>query len=639
MLGLLKTRAWPISVGLAGAAGLAVAVVTSLPPPAFRPVAAREDALPQLGSEARFRAYLAQRAEILKARAPDNAVALEMVVEPAADAAAPAAMRVDAADGAEGITNVQEVGVDEGGIVKAAGDHLVILRRGRLFTVSIAQGGLRAVDAIAVTPPGAAPGSAFSTWYDEMLVVGDRVVVIGYSYERRGTEILRFRMSRDGRLRFEDASRLSAADYYSAENYATRLIGDELVMYNLRPLDGDFPDEVLPILWDETPGRPRTAQVLTRPEDVYIDPKARPTNPAFGALHSISRCDLTAARLDCEATAVIGPWSRTFYVSPRAVYLWTSGEDDGDGRAPATVYRMPLNGGAPQAVRVAGSPLDQFSLREDARRGRLDVLVLSGGGGDGMWSRENRRGSAALLSLPLSRFGGGEDRARASDYRDLPDLPRDGWNRHNRFVGDHLLYAVDRPAPDGWGESIGGVLVAVPVEGGRERVFDLPAPVSRIEGLGRDALIVGGDRTGMVLTALELDGAPRLGARYAFAEAGEAEERSHGFFYRQDVAGGDRGLLGLPILRSGSSHGRDPGMDMLFVRRSPDMLSEIGRLTARSGERQDRCRVSCADWYGQARPIFLNGRVFALMGYELVEGRVDGDRIREIGRLDFTPGG
>ena len=37
----------------------------------------------------------------------------------------------------DAVTNVQHAGVDEGGIVKVHGDHLVILRRGRLFTVAI----------------------------------------------------------------------------------------------------------------------------------------------------------------------------------------------------------------------------------------------------------------------------------------------------------------------------------------------------------------------------------------------------------------------------------------------------------------------------------------------------------------------
>src|SRR5260370_532975 len=39
-----------------------------------------------------------------------------------------------AKDEAESVTNTQHAGVDEGGIVKLHGDHLVVLRRGRLFT-------------------------------------------------------------------------------------------------------------------------------------------------------------------------------------------------------------------------------------------------------------------------------------------------------------------------------------------------------------------------------------------------------------------------------------------------------------------------------------------------------------------------
>ena len=53
-----------------------------------------------------------------------------------------------------GITNNQEADVDEGGIVKVRGDILVILRRGRLFTVSLAGGGMRPVDSIDAFPPG-----------------------------------------------------------------------------------------------------------------------------------------------------------------------------------------------------------------------------------------------------------------------------------------------------------------------------------------------------------------------------------------------------------------------------------------------------------------------------------------------------
>ena len=51
-------------------------------------------------------------------------------------AAAPAAAGALAKE-SESVTNVQHAGVDEGGIVKLHGDHLVILRRGRLFTVAV----------------------------------------------------------------------------------------------------------------------------------------------------------------------------------------------------------------------------------------------------------------------------------------------------------------------------------------------------------------------------------------------------------------------------------------------------------------------------------------------------------------------
>lgn len=48
------------------------------------------------------------------------------------------------------------------------------------------------------------------------------------------------------------------------------------------------------------------------------------------------------------------------------------------------------------------------------------------------------------------------------------------------------------------------------------------------------------------------------------------------------------------------------------------------------------------DWHGNARTIFLREHVFALLGYELVEGRVETDakaneRIREARRVDFVP--
>ncbi len=43
------------------------------------------------------------------------------------------------------------------------------------------------------------------------------------------------------------------------------------------------------------------------------------------------------------------------------------------------------------------------------------------------------------------------------------------------------------------------------------------------------------------------------------------------------------------------------------------------------------------DWYGNSRPLFLGKRIFALMGYEIVEGRLQCGRMAELNRLNFAP--
>ena len=53
------------------------------------------------------------------------------------------------------------------------------------------------------------------------------------------------------------------------------------------------------------------------------------------------------------------------------------------------------------------------------------------------------------------------------------------------------------------------------------------------------------------------------------------------------------------------------------------MLSEMGELSAKpEAGRNDNCRASCVDWYGNARPLFLKNRVLALMGCEIVEAQL-----------------
>ena len=66
---------------------------------------------------------------------------------------------------------------------------------------------------------------------------------------------------------------------------------------------------------------------------------------------------------------------------------------------------------------------------------------------------------------------------------------------------------------------------------------------------------------------------------------------------------------------------------------------EVGELGAKPENAiDDKCRASCVDWYGNARPLFLRGRVFALLGYEIVEGTLNDGRMKELRRVNYSPG-
>lgn len=542
------------------------------------------------------------------------------------------------------ITNTQEAEVDEGGIVKKRGDLLVILRRGRLFTVSIAGGSMRPVDHIDAYPPGV---SGSGDWYDEMLISGDRVIVIGYSYARGGTEVNRFRLSADGRLRFEDAYHLRSNDYYSSENYASRLVGNRLVYYTPLYLgwSNDDPFASFPGLSRWTGGKAQFRRIAPA-RNVFVVPSQRDDDEApLDTLHSVIDCDLTAPVLDCAATAVLGPASRTFYVSGTGVYLWVSDARhrgaDRRGIAQSWLYRLPFDRReAPSAIGTLGQPANQFSFREDRRAGLVDVLVRQDGGGDAMWSNQSTRGGVALLSVPIAWMGDGSRMAPRSRYRVLPGVGDEAWNFQNRFVGNHVLYGGH-----GYRGGESSTLVVAALRGGPVVQLPMSHAIERLDQMGVDGIAIGSDpRGGLAFTAVDLrQPAARRGNQFTFPGAQQGENRSQAFFYRSDNADGSNGLLGLPIttrLQSQYARFLGSGSAILFLQRRARTFDLAGRLTADPGRAaDDGCKASCVDWYGNARPIFVGERVFALMGYELVEGsQAPGGTISEVGRTNFAPG-
>jgi hypothetical protein len=286
-------------------------------------------------------------------------------------------------------------------------------------------------------------------------------------------------------------------------------------------------------------------------------------------------------------------------------------------------------------------PTDQFSF--DEADGFLNVLVRSESNGDAMFESESTAGNTALMRVPLGLFSEGVPVAANSRYRNLPG-PGEG-SLQNRFVGSWLMYGTGngywQHKPEG------STLYAT-------RVTDKAAPqrlaleqgVDRIEAMGDHAVVVGSRGSDLVFSPIELGvERARAGRDYVRKNASQGELRSHGFFYKNtaSTAGHTQGMVGLPIRSEGARGSRyltEGSASVLFLSENNLELSELGQLEAGALRTvADGCRASCVDWYGNARPIFIGNRVFALMGYELVEGGVAKAKLFERGRLDFAPHG
>jgi hypothetical protein len=326
-----------------------------------------------------------------------------------------------------------------------------------------------------------------------------------------------------------------------------------------------------------------------------------------------------------------------FYVSPTSVYVWTPdwNYNDGKAKSQSMLYRMPLDASAPSAIGVQGSPVDQFSFLEGDDQ-HLNVLIRMDGSGEQMWDSEFSSGDVGLLRAPIASFSDGSQSAPSYRYRELPKP--EGYTFQNRFVGDYLLYGTG----SGWGRPEGKPknLFAVDFVHGNLSELPLAHGVDRIEQMGKDAVVIGTSGSDLYFSPVSLGDGPRVRDSFVRKNASQGELRSHGFFYKP--SGKDSGLLGLPIAREGRAgyrHLVEGSAAVVFLRNNELSFKELGELEAKNASANDGCRASCVDWYGNARPLFLRNRVFALLGYEIVEGTLTGDRIEESRRVNYAPRG
>jgi len=573
------------------------------------------------------------------------------------------------------ITNNQKAGVDEGGIVKQIGNHLVVLQDGRLFVTDLMPGGtagLKLTDRANVYR-----SDQEDTWYDEMLVSGRTILVTGYSYDENASEFTVLKLGNDGKVTREATFYISSDDYYSGSNYASRMIDGKLVIHT--PIytsgrgwwDAFDPPEIRE--WrKEGPDGEREhlrGRPLFRAEDIWM-PVQRVLEPV---IHTVTVCDISGvtdvAAPACTATAIVGSEQHEFLVTKDSFWLWlsptwserSSGSESLSasgckGRlshapvreiAPSTLVKLPIDGSQPSVLSVRGEPQNQFSMDMDA--GTFRAVVD--------WNSQrcpgNYGGEAALtfFDTPLSALG--DTLAEEAGGRYIP-LPSPGaTNYEARFTESHLVYG----AREGWGtwapgegEAVreDGRAIIVPVDNPSWPItVSVPHDVIRAERAGPYMALTGyRDHKGLSVSLVDLRlEEPAISSTFVMENRYENENRSHSFNSRIGADG--KGLIALPTVSRSEESERwwwwSSSSDLSYLEAdAAGGLSKAGELlaTRRDPEVENPtgydCEVSCVDWYGNARPIFTGGRVIALVNSELIEGVHENGTIRELRRIDLT---
>ncbi len=527
-----------------------------------------------------------------------------------------------------GVTTTQIAGIDEGDIVKAMGKHVLVLRRGMLYVVD--------TDTLEVSGRTSVMPEDEDGWIDELLVHAPtrRAVVVGFVQgpdDRAYTLMHLFNIDDAGAITRGDAIYLRSEDYFSDENYATRLLGNDLLLYTMHTLqieqrfepeefEGMEADEIAAMRamnrWDAT--LPAIRNERGRFENTWSPRRIfKRTQGRARTLHAVTRCDLSRSPVPCTTQGVIEDGYARLFVSPTAAYLWVDSpslvrqpDDEASDAAwdaydeqiqnlesIAAVYRFPHARPRVQLAMARGTLESMMHLAEFD--GHLHALV---GWTDQVDEDEEEEESAvemstseaALLRFNLRSFG---QRLTRSDVRRLPS----GTPQVGRWSGRRVVYGAgdktvvhDASTNESW------------------TVDHTPTRVDPIEG----GVLITLSSDEVEYLSVDLQAAPRALEQRRLVGASGSETRTHGFFFLPNGPG--TGTFGVPIVRE--APGRQTGRAAIaFFDMSGFQTTLAGTIFSHGTEVP--CTQSCVDWYGNARPVFWGDRIFALMGSEIVEAQ------------------
>lgn len=615
------------------------------------PAALASKALRRFRSMAEFEAYL-KRVDLLAAASKRESRVLlaqngtepcnpmvEDCGEPQLDEVVMTASKRSSAKAS--ITNTQEADVDEGDIVKQFGRFLIVLQDGRLFSVDTgtAPGSMRLVDRIDIYTSG-----SDDTWYDELLIYRNKLVVTGYNYRDDASELNVFTIDERGEFSFDVRYYIESEDYYSGENYASRLVRGQFMIYTPLYLEDGLK---IPRIrsWSPTAGHSQW-QPLFDITNVYrpIQETLRPV------LHAISICRIESGEnFGCSSRGIVGTAYREFYVSSSNVYLWLSADREEWDRAfwrsepcpeeadlyshtplPAALFQLAVDSPRVRAAHTIGMPHDQFAF--DERDDHLFALLRREP--EECYLEEQL--PMMLARIPFASLSAWPRHVPSDAYHRTPIAHGD--DLQTRYSETHVVYG----SPQGYwrrsSEVHSGDMSVVSLSRQHQAdVLSLPHSIERIELIGGHVVAVGlHGEADLGVSTVRLDAVPRVSDSIVLPDIRETEGRSHAFNSLVDHDG--IGLWGVPTIYREHKWWRNIPSDIQFFSTDRDLrITRLGELAGQSNDTDDyTCETSCEDWYGNARPIFIDQRVFALTGSELIEGQPESSHMVEVGRLRLT---
>ncbi len=583
------------------------------------------DASARFGSVVAFDAWRrtqaeTHRAQMVLAEAPPPPVEGPLAnasVSYSLDSVSVVGSRLVTGSAGDSVTNTQEVGVDEGGLVKRVGDFLLVLRDGVLYSVRIVRDGrevLELADALSVD----IEDDSEEVWYDEILGYQSTVLLLGFNYgvDPLVAEMVVIDVAPDGRLQRQARLWLGTSDYFSSNNYGARLIGDRLLLsLRQRLLFDDEPEAVM--RWQRRDLAAPQWQPLLDLGELHV-PVFDLEQPTIHALLSCPVDRLQHGELDCGRFGVVGDGFATVYASLQAAYLALANVGRRNGPK-TTVFRLPINDWQSAAhVTVDGmvdSPL-QFVDRADG------LYVAA----QGEWHASSNDSRHELTHLPVHRFAFGSE---ANPVAPILTVALPYYELQVRFGEDAVWFAPQQSWWSGLQEaSSPGPVVVQPLDGSAPSRFQTGFWTDLLQPIPGGMLLFGHDASGdegFVLGLAGKTGASSVGLldRYIPGGVDLSEMRTQAVNLATQPDGSL--LLGWPV----SGRQGDESALMFAAVAGPRLA---GRGVLDFTDMPDLATQSVA-WYGESRVVFLGHRLIAFSGDAVIEGRLLGEQVQPLRSL------